>query len=178
MWEELPKSHFCAIFWCPFDYFGWSRWLLPVWLCLSCMGVLFPQALGSRALLCRQSWDWKDPPLHGAGGLELGLHPTWAELIDIKISLYCITLSQGHQKLKAIPVWNHRDNLGSEAEQQGSSLCWNKDLPAPEPRAAPCAEPGSSAGVTLGLWGFLASLHTCQANSMCSHAAFSLVNSQ
>lgn len=83
------------------------------------MGVLSPQALGSRALLGKQSWDWKDPPLHGAAGLELGLHPTWAGLITIKMSLHCIPLSQGHQRLNAIPLWNHRDNLGLK-------LCWNK----------------------------------------------------
>lgn len=83
------------------------------------MGVLSPQALGSRALLCKQSWDWKDSALHGAAGLELGLHPTWAGLIAIKISLHSIPLSQGQQKLKANPVWNQRNNLGLK-------LCWNK----------------------------------------------------
>lgn len=124
MWEELPKSHFCAIFLLQ------RKKLLSVWLLwsnlvvIACVTVLVlhecavPSSTGVQGPAVQTELGL-ERPLHSAAGLELGLHPTWTGLIAIKISLHCIPLSQGHQKLKAIPLWNHRDNLCLK-------LCWNK----------------------------------------------------
>lgn len=80
--------------------------------------------------LCQQGWDWKDPPLHGAAGLELGLHPTWAGLIAIKNISALHSPHQGHSRQFQCEItgitWSEvvlNKQASSHSRAQGSSMC-------------------------------------------------------